>query len=255
MRLVIDTDRRTITREAGGESRTVPLYSQEALEWLSQQWLRVGWDQKYTYTFSWFGRPIIQLPEDIVRTQEVIFQLRPDLIIETGVAHGGSLVLYASLLKAIGNGHVVGIDIEIRPHNRKAIEKHELASMITLLEGSSTDKTIVQQAKDLAKGARTVLVFLDSNHSKKHVLEELEAYSPFVSLGSYIVATDGIMKDLTDVPRGNSSWISDNPYEAAAEFVKEHPAFRIERPKPPFSESNLDIEVTHWPGAWIKRVS
>src|SRR3954468_7792383 len=137
MRLTIDTDAATLTVEKGPEpAQTLPLYSTQAFELLSEQWLKVGWNEKYVYTFSWLGRPLIQLPEDVIRIQEVVYRVKPDVIIETGVAHGGSLVLYASLCKAMGRGRVVGVDIEIRPHNRKAIESHELSELITLVEGS-----------------------------------------------------------------------------------------------------------------------
>ncbi|HLO47420.1 MAG TPA: CmcI family methyltransferase, partial [Kamptonema sp.] len=139
MKLTLDTDAQKLIQEIGGDCQTIPLYSKEAFEIISHYWLKLGWNQKYTYTFSWMGRPIIQLPEDMIRIQEVIYQVKPDVIIETGVAHGGSLIYYASLFKAMGKGRVVGIDIEIRPHNRKAIEEHELSSFIILVEGSSTD--------------------------------------------------------------------------------------------------------------------
>src|SRR5690606_24886939 len=152
-----------------------------------------GWDTKYVYSFSWLGRPIIQLPEDMMRIQEVIYSLKPDVIIETGVAHGGSLIFYASLCKAFGKGRVIGIDIEIRPHNRLAIENHELKEYIILLEGSSTDDKIVSQVERMINSGETVLILLDSNHTKQHVLEELRKYSPLVSVNSYIVACDGIM--------------------------------------------------------------
>src|SRR6266850_5174167 len=138
MKLTIDTEAKSLRLENDGQERDIPLYSDEAFEVISDQWLKVGWNQKYPYTFSWLGRPIIQAPEDIVRTQEVIYRVKPDVLIETGVAHGGSLILYASLFKAIGKGRVVGVDIEIRPHNRRAIESHPLASYITLVEGDST---------------------------------------------------------------------------------------------------------------------
>src|SRR5882757_7153267 len=135
MKLLVDTDAKTILVEDGHGATTFPLYSKEAFELLSRQWVNVGWDQKYPYTFSWLGRPIIQLPEDIIRIQEVIYRLKPDVIIETGVAHGGSLILYASLCQAMGKGRVIGVDVEIRPHNRAAIETHELARWIDLIEG------------------------------------------------------------------------------------------------------------------------
>src|SRR4030095_552977 len=143
MKLIIDTIEKTLSTETETETRMLELYSTEAFQLISQQWLKVGWDQKYPYTFSWLGRPIVQLPEDMIRMQEVIYRVRPDVIIETGVAHGGSLIYYASLCKVMGQGRVIGVDIEIRPHNRTAIEAHELSHMITLLEGSSTSPDVV----------------------------------------------------------------------------------------------------------------
>ena len=133
MRLTIDTQAKTVTRAEAGEERTLDLYSKEAFELISREWLKVGWNQKYPYTFAWLGRPIIQIPEDMIRTQEVIYRVRPDVIVETGVAHGGSLIFYASLCRLMGRGRVVGIDIEIRPHNRQAIEAHEMSPLIALV--------------------------------------------------------------------------------------------------------------------------
>jgi cephalosporin hydroxylase len=254
MKLVIDTDARTVTRSESTNSETVPLYSKKAFEWISNQWLSTGWDQKYPYTFSWMGRPIIQLPEDLIRTQEVIHRVQPDVIIETGVAHGGSLIFYASLCKTMGRGRVVGIDIEIRPHNRTAIEAHPLFDYITLVEGSSTDARIVQSVHQLVKPGETVLVLLDSNHTRQHVLDELEAYHDLVTPGSYIVATDGIMRDVADVPRGKPDWTWNNPANAAMEFAKKHPEFRLEQPAWPFNESPLSDNITHWPCAWLRRL-
>lgn len=253
MKLTIDTTAKLLTQEVNGKSHKINLYSKEAFELISHQWLKVEWDQKYTYTFSWMGRPIIQLPEDMIRTQEVIYRIKPNVIIETGVAHGGSLIYYASLCKVMEKGKVIGIDIEIRPHNRKAIESHELFPYITLIEGSSTDKTIIDQVKALVKPNETVLVILDSNHTKQHVLDELNAYHDLVTPGSYIVATDGIMKDLHDVPCGKPDWKWNTPTAAASEFVQKHPEFVIEQPAWPFNESELSENITHWPGAWLRK--
>lgn len=253
MKLIVDTDSKILTEEQFGETASFDLYSKEAFERLSHHWVRVGWAQKYPYTFSWMGRPIIQLPEDIIRVQEVIFRLKPDVIIETGVAHGGSLIFYASLCKIMGKGRVVGVDIEIRPHNRKAIEEHELCSYISLVEGSSTNRNIVDQVKSLLKPEDSVMVLLDSNHSKEHVCAELEAYGGLVTPGSYIVATDGVMKDLYDVPRGRPEWKWDNPAAAAMEFVRQHSEFVLEQPQWPFNESLLSDNITHWPNAWLRR--
>lgn len=255
MKMEINMANATMHIVNGTEQREYPLYSREAFEIISQVWLKVGWNEKYPYTFSWLGRPLIQLPEDVMRIQETVYRLKPDLIIETGIAHGGSLILYASLCKAIGKGRVIGVDIEIRKHNREAIVQHELSSYITLLEGSSTDPHIVEQVKNQVKPGDTVLVILDSNHSKNHVAAELEAYSSLVSIGSYIVATDGSMEFLHDVPRGAPHWDKDNPASAAREFANKHPEFVIEQPAWPFNESMLTKNITHWPSAWLKRCS
>lgn len=255
MRISIDTDQKELILEDRSGSRTLDLYGKEAFELISSLWLKTSWNQKYSYTFTWLGRPIIQHPEDIIRLQEVIYTVKPDVIIETGVAHGGSLIFYASLFKAMGRGRrVVGVDIEIRPHNRRAIEAHELAPMITLVEGSSVSPAIVAKAAAAIHPSDTVLVILDSDHSKAHVTAELEAYHHLVTLGSYIVATDGIMRDVWDVPRGKLGWRHDNPAEAAEEFSAKHPEFVIEQPQWLFNESPLDKNITGWPSAWLRRL-
>ncbi len=254
MRLIVDTDTRELRIEQAGSVETIPLYSREAFERISDEWVRVGWDQKYSYTFSWMGRPIIQLPEDMIRIQEVLYAVRPDVIIETGVAHGGSLVYYASLCKAMDRGRVIGVDIEIRPHNRKAIEEHPLSSRIALIEGSSTDAATVATVRSHLRLGETVLILLDSNHSRDHVAAELEAYAPLVSVGSYLVATDGIMREVAGVPHGQPSWMEDNPASAAHDFAARHPEFVLEQPEWPFNESALTRNVTHWPDAWLRRL-
>jgi cephalosporin hydroxylase len=253
MKLTIDTIGRMTIQEDDGKEIELALYSKEAFEIISNLWVKIGWDQKYVYTFSWMGRPIIQLPEDMIRIQEVIYRVKPDVIIETGVAHGGSLIYYASLCKAMEKGRVIGIDIEIRPHNRTEIEKHELFPFITLVEGSSVAPDIVKHVKALVESGERVLVILDSNHTKQHVLDELQAYHVLVTPGSYIIATDGIMRDLYDVPRGIPEWIWDNPAAAAEEFVQSHPDFIQEQPAWSFNESNLTDNITHWPGAWLRK--
>ena len=250
MKISIDTTAQTI--QADGDK--VSLYSREGFELISQLWLKVGWAEKYSYTFSWAGAPIIQLPEDMIRYQELIWAQQPDVIVETGVAHGGSLIYSASLCRLVGKGRVVGIDIEIRPHNRKRIETHALASLITLHEGSSTAPAIVDAVKKSIKPSEKVLVVLDSDHSYRHVMDELNAYATIVTPGSYIIATDGIMKDLDDAPRGKPEWKLDNPTRAAADFVAANPNFVLEEPAWPFNESKLATRVTHWPGAYVKRV-
>ncbi len=253
MKLTIDNDNAQLIVEDAGEVKTMDLYSREAFDIASLEWVRLGWQMKYPYTFAWMGRPVIQLPEDMLRTQEVIYRLKPDVIVETGIAHGGSLIFYASLCKAMGKGRIVGIDIEIRQHNRDAIEAHEMYEYITMIEGDSSAPEIVSQVDDAVGDAETVLVILDSNHTREHVAKELRAYQHLVTPGSYIVATDGVMKWVYDGPRGEAEWKEDNPATAAHEFVAEHPEFVIEQPEWPFNESDLGTNITHWPDAWIKR--
>jgi len=253
MKLTLDTSANTLVQEIGKKRRVLDLFSKDAFELISLQWIRIGWNQKYQYTFSWMGRPVIQLPEDMIRIQEVIYQLRPDAIVETGVAHGGSLIFYATLCNAMGKGRVIGIDIEIRKHNRTAIESHEFSRYITLVEGNSIDPQIVAKVESLVRPDEKILVVLDSNHTKAHVLAELNAYSKLISPGSYIVATDGIMKDLVGVPRSNPDWEWNNPRDAAEEFVQHNPNFVIEEPIIPFNEGNVSQRVTYWPFAFVRR--
>ena len=253
MKLTIDESAATLTLDQDGSSETLPLYSDAAFEAIARQYVRVGWNQKHLYTFSWMGRPIIQFPDDLLRLQEIVHDLQPDLIIETGVAHGGSLVFYASLMEAIGRGQVLGIDIEIRPHNRVAIESHPLFHRIELLEGSSTSKEIVDQAREMTREAECVLVILDSDHSYSHVMAELDAYASFVTPGSYIVATDGVMRDVVGAPRAGSDWETNNPANAAEDWVLKNPEFEIVLPPWPFSESTLTRNVTHFPNAYLRK--
>jgi cephalosporin hydroxylase len=253
MRLTLDTDAGRLTEQTADGTRDLPLYSPEAFAALSKAWVTVGWELKYTYSFTWFGRPVIQLPEDLIRIQEVIYRVRPDVVVETGVAHGGSLVFYASLFQAMGRGRVVGVDVEVRPHNRQAIEAHPLADLITLVEGDSVAPATLEQVRSLLRPGDTVLVLLDSCHTKAHVLAELRAYSPLVSVGSYIVATDGVMADLANNPRGKPEWAEDNPQEAARLFAAEDPRFVLEEPPVPFNEGRVTGRVTHWPSAYLRR--
>ncbi len=254
MKLVIDTTKKILTKEAEGHKRDIDLYSSEAFNLISQEWLKVGWSQRYSYTFSWMDRPIIQLPEDMFRMQEAIYRIKPDVIIETGVAHGGSLIFYASLCKMMGRGRVIGIDVRIQPHNRRAIESHEMFALITLVEGSSTAPEIVNRVKNMVKFGEKVMVILDSCHAKQHVLAELEAYHDLVSPGSYLVATDGIMKELSEVPGGKAEWAWDNPAAATEDFLRMHANFKLEQPIWPFNESELTENITYWPSAWLRRI-
>jgi cephalosporin hydroxylase len=240
--------------ESGMDDVVYPIGTPGAFAAVSRAWLRAGWDNKYVYGFTWMGRPMVQLPEDMIRLQEIIYSVRPDIIIETGVAHGGSLVFYATLCQAMGHGRVVGVDVEIRPHNRSALEAHPLFSFITLFEGNSIDSGTIEKVAAEVRPGESALVLLDSCHTREHVLAELRAYSPLVGPGSYIVAMDGIMGEVVGAPRTQPDWGWNNPRQAALEFVDENPGFRIEEPAFPFNEGNITQRVTYWPSAFIKCV-
>ena len=216
----------TITLDNNGELTTFNVYSKEGLELLSNLWIKSAAQHRLMYEPTWLGRPIIQFPTDILAVQELIWKIKPDVIVETGVAHGGSLALSASILELIGNGKVIGVDIEIRTHNRIAIENHPLSHRIELIEGSSVDISVFDQVRAAVGSAQTVLVMLDSNHTESHVLQELELYSQIVTLGSYIVAHDGAQAWVWDIPRGVSEWKDDHPLGAINKFVKSHTDFK-----------------------------
>jgi cephalosporin hydroxylase len=186
---------------------------------------------KYSYNFSWMGRPIIQYPQDIIAMQEIIWHVKPDLIIETGIAHGGSLIFYASMLELLGGeGKVLGIDIDIREHNRREIEKHPMFKRITMIEGSSVDERVIETVRKYAQGKKRVLVCLDSLHTHDHVLRELEAYSLLVTRGSYCVVFDTIVEDLLDEYSKDRPWgKGNNPKTAVREFLKKNDRFVIDK--------------------------
>lgn len=209
----------TVTLDNHGEQTTLDVYSQEGLDLLSNLWIKSAAQHRLMYEPNWLGRPVIQFPTDIVAIQELIWQVQPDVIVETGVAHGGSLILSASILELIGKGKVIGVDIEIRPNNRAAIETHPLNHRIELVEGSSIDPTTLASVRSAVEFAETVLVILDSNHSEGHVLEELELYSPLVTVGSYIVAHDGAQAWVWDIPNGDLKWKDDHPLGAIRKFL------------------------------------
>lgn len=251
MNVRIENDLVTIIDD--GKEATYGIGTPEAFRVLSALWLRSGWDTKYVYGFSWMGRPIIQLPDDMIRIQEVLFQVQPDVILETGIAHGGSLVFYASLCKALGKGRVVGVDVEIRPHNRKAVEEHFLAPFITMIEGSSIEPQTVATVRSHIRPQDKVIVMLDSCHLKDHVRAELEAYAPLVSPGSYIVAMDGIMGQVVGAPRTSPDWTWNNPVSAVREFLAEHEEFELLEPAFPFNEGLITERVTYWPSCYLRR--
>lgn len=202
-----------------------------AVQGLSNIWIREITRHKYAYNFTWMGRPIIQLPQDIMALQEIIMRVQPDLIIETGIAHGGSLIFSASMLELLGqDGQVLGIDIDIRAHNRVEIEKHPMARRITMIQGSSIDPVIASQVQAFARDKKRVMVILDSNHTHAHVLQELELYSPLVTCDSYLVVFDTVIEDMPDTFFPDRPWgKGDNPKTAVWEFLKQNNRFEIDR--------------------------
>ncbi len=253
MKLSIDTESRTAAIEDAQGRRTFDLYAPEVFREIAALWVKTGWAQKYSYGFTWLGRPVIQLPEDLVRLQEVLWRLQPDVIVEIGVAHGGSAAFFASLCQLVGRGRVVAVDIDIPADNRTAIEAHPLFERITLIEGDSTAPEIVEAVRAEVYDSETVFVFLDGKHTYDHVSAELRAYSSLVTPGSYIVAADGVMRELHDVPGGQAGWKTDNPANAAQDFAAQRPDFALEAPPRPFDETATAVDHTYLPCAWLRR--
>ena len=227
------------------------LGSDTALKNLGLQFLVETAPKKYSYNFSWMGRPIIAYPQDMVAMQEIIWEVKPDLIIETGVAHGGSIVYYASILELIGlDGLVVGIDIDIRKHNRDLIEAHPMMKRIQLIEGSSLSEEVVNQVKEITAKKKKVLVCLDSNHTHEHVLEELKLYAPLTTVGSYCVVFDTVVEDMpSNWDWGVRPWgVGNNPKTAVFEYLKMHKEFEIDKT----IDNKLLISVA--PDGYLKRV-
>jgi cephalosporin hydroxylase len=255
-RISVDFAKSQVTVEdANAATRILPMESPEAFAAIAAAYLRCGWDNKYVYSFTWLGRPIIQLPDDAFRLQELIYALNPDVIVETGIAHGGSTVFYAGICKLMGKGRVIGVEVELRPHNRAALDAHPLCPLITLVDGSSIDPATVAKVRGLIRPGETVLVLLDSRHTKDHVLAELEAYAPLVTPNSYIVAMDGIMRHLVGAPRSSPDWATNNPAEAARAFAAKRRDFELSEPPLPFNEGGVTSRVSYCPDAFLKRIA
>lgn len=244
--------------------RIVAIQGNEDFKRSASDFLRKSVEPKYSYNYFWMGRPIIQYPQDMVAMQEIIWETRPDLIIETGIAHGGSLILSASMLALLdmadametgatldprsSNRRVLGIDIDIRAHNRAAIEAHPMASRIQMIQGSSIDRGVVDQVHQIAKPFKRVLVCLDSNHTHDHVLAELEAYAPLTSVGSYCVVFDTLIEDMPADAYPDRSWgPGDNPKTAVWKYLETHPEFEIDR------SIDQKLMITVAPDGFLKR--
>ena len=230
------------------------------IEWM----VRAGGDYRYSYNFTWLGRPIIQYPQDVVGLQELIWRVRPDLVVEMGIAHGGSLILTASMLAlleyddAVARGtsldpsapvrRVLGVDIDIREHNRAAIESHPMASRIAMIEGSSIDPQVIAEVREFAADYGTVLVILDSNHTHEHVLAELEAYASLTTVGSYCIVFDTLVEDVPEEYFENRPWgKGDNPKTAVREFLQAHPEFEIDK------DIETKLLITVAPDGFLRR--
>ena len=257
-RVRADAGRGDVVRPAAGDvsplfkvttpdgERTLDAYTDEGFEVLSQLWTRSGWQRKLSYEVTWLGVPIIQLPEDMVMMQELLWKVRPDVVVECGVAHGGSLLLYASILELAGNGRVVGVDVEIRKYNRLAIESHPLSGRIELIEGDSVAAATIERVRAEVGEADRVLVALDSRHSRDHVAAELEAYAPLVSPGSYLVVFDGVMPMVSDAPLGSPEWAEDNPLAAVRDFLASQEEFEVD-------PSYERLRATYCHGGFLRR--
>jgi cephalosporin hydroxylase len=213
-------------------------------------------EPQYSYNFSWLGRPVIQYPQDIIAMQELIWSIQPDLIIETGIAHGGSLIFSASMLElnaACGgprDAEVLGVDIDIRAHNRAAIEAHPMSKRIAMIQGSSIEPEIIEQVKDRAGARQRIMVCLDSNHTHEHVLAELRAYAPLISVGSYCVVFDTIIEDIPDGAFADRPWgPGNNPKTALLEYLMAHPEFEIDK------QMNSKLLISVAPDGYLRRVS
>jgi cephalosporin hydroxylase len=247
-RLEIDEQNRSlaVTDPGRGSVQSVDIYSAEGLELLTRLWVKSAWHHRLSYEVTWLGFPVIQMAEDLIMMQELIHKVRPDVLIETGTAHGGSAIFYASLFQLLGHGCVLSVDVEIRTYNRLAILSDPLSRRIQLIEGSSISPETLDAVRSAIRPGASVMVVLDSNHTRDHVREELRLYAPLVTPDSYLVVFDGIMEALADAPCGNATWASDNPSAAVREFLAAHEEFV---PDPYYNR----LRVTHCPDGFLKR--
>jgi cephalosporin hydroxylase len=236
--------------DAENRARIAAMAGDSALRALTREWFTASCQYRYSYHFTWLGLPMIQYPQDVMAMQEIIWRTRPELIVETGIARGGSLVFFASMLAMIGPaGRVVGVDLDIRSHNRVAIENHPLAKRITMLDGSSTDAAIVEEVHAIARPMHSILVVLDSNHTHEHVLRELELYSPLVRKGDYLIVMDTVVEDLPAELYPDRPWRpGDSPRTAVQAFLKSNNRFQVDE------EIENKLLLTVAPGGYLKCV-
>jgi cephalosporin hydroxylase len=239
-------DRETFEREC--RANVAQMSRDTRLRELTSDWLQAASEHRYSYNFRWLGLPIIQLPQDILAMQELIWRVRPDLVIETGIARGGSTIFYASMLELIGGeGRVLAIDVDIRPHNRKALEEHPLFHRVELVEGSSVDAEVTQEAERAAHAAERVLVVLDSNHTHEHVLAELRGYGPLVTKDSYLVVFDTIIEQMPEEALAGEPWShGDNADTAVRQYLSEQDRFEVD------SDIDARLLLSYAPGGYLR---
>ena len=254
--LTIDETRgEVVVQGADGSRRTLAFDTPEAFEALSAAWLRCGRDVMHVHNFTWLGRPLIQLPEDLLRMQEFLWRTQPDVLVQTGVAHGGSLVFYASVLAALGHGRVVGVDLDIAANDRAAIEAHPMAPHIALIEGSSICPRTLAAVRTHIACAEQVVIVLDSDHAERRLDAELEAYAPLVPPGGQMVVRDGILANVAGGPHMDTVRACDGPGGAIDAFLAAHPEFAHEKPGWLSDQRSSRGRMTYWPRCFLRRVA
>lgn len=254
MRITIDTEAGTLGCTENGDAAEYSLYSPDAFRILSREWIALGWNLGHWASFSWMGRQLLQLPDDVLRLAELLWQIRPDVIVETGVYDGGSTLLFASLCRLSGTGRVISVERELREGVREAI-REGAGDLVAVIEGDSSLAETAQQVREMIRPGERVCLFLDSDHSMGHVGAELRNLGPLVSAGCYAIVADSVCRDLAHMPQGEVSWIHDHPGAAVDEFLRAHPEFVRERPVPLFSSGVDFSEVSYFPATWLKRQS
>jgi len=252
MRITIDTEAQVLQLTDGGEATEYSLFSPEAFRLLSRQWMALGWNLGHWGTFSWMGRQLLQLPDDVLRLAELFWKLLPEVIVETGVYDGGSTLLFASLCRLYGVGRVISVEREFRPGVREAIQQ-AAGDHVILIEGDSASPETATQVRRNIRPAERVCVFLDSAHGAQHVAAELRLLGPLVSQGCYLIVADSICPDLAHTPQGESTWSGDHPGKAVDEFLDRHPEFSRERPPALFPVGYDFTELSYFPSTWLWR--
>ncbi len=252
MRITIDTEAQLLQLTDAGEATEYSLFSPEAFRILSRQWIVLGWNLGHWNTFSWMGRQLLQLPDDVLRLAELFWKLRPGVIVETGVYDGGSTLLFASLCRLYGAGRVISVEREFRPGVREAI-REAAGDKVMLIEGDSASHETALQVQRNIHPAERVCVFLDSDHGAQHVAAELRHFGPLVSQGCYLIVADSICHELAHTPQGESTWSWDHPDRAVDEFLAGHPDFSRERPPALFPVGVDFTELSYFPSTWLRR--